>query len=82
MGKYGRTAVGTQKYRCLNLLCKRQFDPNAKHIPPAIKEIVQQLIADGVPTVKIHKAVKTVSRRWINKQLHKFRSDMRTDNDR
>ena len=68
VSKYGKTGKGAQKYRCLAPGCRHQFDPNAKHISPVIKTIVAALIAEGVPTKKIHNAVQTVSKRWINEQ--------------
>lgn len=66
LSRYGKTAAGRQKYRCLNPACRRQFVPFSDHfLDPETKKIVLSLLSAGVEPVQIHRAVPEVSLRWI-----------------
>src|SRR5574343_190556 len=69
--KYGRTAAGVQKYRCMRLGCRRQFGPGSDHlIDPAVRIMVMRLINERIEPSKIHNIVnglgpEKISLRWI-----------------
>ena len=66
LSRYGKTAAGRQKYRCLNPACRRQFVYGSDHLlDPETKKIVMNLLSAGVEPVQIHRAVPEVSLRWI-----------------
>jgi len=64
--RYGKTAAGLPKYRCLGPDCGRQFVAGSHHlIDPEKKKIVMALIEQDTPPRKIEKAVQGISLRWI-----------------
>ena len=65
--KYGRTAAGLQKYRCIDAKCRRQFVFGSRHlIDSRTKAIAMNMIDAGIPPGKIAEAVPEISRSWIN----------------
>ena len=67
--RYGKTAAGLQKYRCLDEFgrkCRRQFVAGSTHlIDPGKKKIILALLAQDTPPKKIKAAVEGISLRWI-----------------
>ena len=65
--KYGRTAAGLQKYRCIDAKCRRQFVFGSRHlIDSRTKAIAMNMIDAGIPPGKIAESVPEISRSWIN----------------
>jgi transposase-like protein len=76
LARYGKTAAGLQKYRCLEASCRRQFVAGSDYlIDQDVKDLVLRLLAQGVDPPKIHEALnpagaadearKKISLRWI-----------------
>ena len=69
LARYGKTAAGLQKYRCLDgsgIGCRRQFVAGSDHlIDPDKKKIILALLAQDTPPKKIKAAVPGISLRWI-----------------
>ena len=65
--KYGKTKRGLQKYRCLDVKCRRQFVAGSEHtLDPLTKEAAMKLIKSRVPPGTIAQALPDISLRWIN----------------
>lgn len=64
--RYGKTAAGLQKYRCLESGCGRQFVAGSDHlIDPEKKKIIDALLAIDTPLKKVKVAFPEVSLRWL-----------------
>ncbi len=64
--KYGKTAAGLQKYRCVYPGCRRQFVAGSDHmIDPETKYRVEKLLYADVHPTQIAKAETGISLRWI-----------------
>jgi transposase-like protein len=65
--KYGRTKTGVQKYRCLNLGCRRQFvGASDRPVDPDTKDKIIKLLSENVHPKIIHKTFSdSISLRWI-----------------
>ncbi len=84
LARYGKTAAGLQKYRCLETNCRRQFVAGSDYlIDQDVKALVLRLLAQGVEPPKIREALnpagatdetrKKISLRWIYQLKRKLR---------
>lgn len=64
--RYGKTAAGRQKWRCVEGGCRRQFVPGSTHLlDQGEKDAVLRLLATGFSPRKIQEAFPKISKRWI-----------------
>lgn len=67
--RYGKTAAGLQKYRCLDgrgIGCRRQFVAGSDRlIDPDERKVLDALLAADTPAKKIKAALPGISLRWI-----------------
>ena len=64
--KYGKTAAGLQKYRCLAATCRRQFVDGSRHlIDREVKARIVALLKAGTTPAQVKEAWPNISLRWI-----------------
>jgi transposase-like protein len=65
--RYGKTAAGLQKHRCLVPGCRRQFVGGSDHlIDRGTRAIAENLLLEGISPAKVAKALEgKISARWI-----------------
>ncbi len=74
LSRYGKTHAGLQKYRCLELGCRRQFVAGSDHaVDPETRARVEKLLAAGVKPPQIAQAETGISLRWIYELRRKMR---------
>ena len=84
LGKYGKTAAGLQKFRCLDPGCRRQFVDGSDHlIDQETRIIAERLLTWGIPPAKVAKALDgKISERWIYELTRRMKQKVTTDKGR